>query len=1042
LPFQNYDVYIETDGVTRGFVVTEEQGVKNYQVGLAPTLAPQQRLTSYNLYEGQPPEVSVTSPSETWHNGAGISDASGHYGADATTTAGYYYSRGVDLSEEHAVFLSPYRNTTVTSDGSAFQGHPIRFIETTKGVFCITEYVIYKWSQLDSWWELVDSHGNYKPGALEHDGYIYVPRGTSAYIYSVDGYTWVTSSRVGVASQADAFCNRGDDGETSATYNVIVRLRGNAVSASTDGLNSGVAWSTEDEIGSSDENSKFIAPDANNVIVWKEEGVYTFDFQNVDNFWSSSYNQRSNADHVYQWVDGLWYANYGTSVFQFDFANSVIKRVYPLTYMYGDELMGKICGITGSDTHLYIAVKNEDSRTYIMKGHPEGPWHSVAVFDVTEHDEAYPASGTSDSSVGSVAWTDPSNITSVDSSYASFSDGTSEYLLASDFGFDIPGDAVVTGVTAIVSKDANIPGAALVESSSASWDSGSSITWSHTTSGDNRLLVVGITYSAGQEDVSVTGVTFNGDGLTLLNRKKLSGYTYFNEETGTYDVVSSDVYSEVWSITDPVSATGSIVVSLTGTTSAWGSFPISFPHTWGITPSCVAASFEGVDQSSSISVDSDQEISGAAQTSISVDVETPDNSYVFSFASAFGVADIDSAGNVLENVSDAAMSIGNAQAYSSQNVTVTKTGDGTLYLVNAVISPASSSVVDSTVRFFVNGVASGNNLAKDDEWGESFAEYRYGSSTTLPAISLSPTTVNSSSFGIGLSATTNGNAEARVNYVEVTVYFNRPGLARSSQTISVLAPGRFSVENPTLLSGFGEGVVYYILPRSNMTPATDENYLFQTHEENFVVGSWVDFGGSAYSKFLNRGTVLGDNITAGKSITLEYETEKGVRAEIVSAKQNGLSAGNVLSKVEFNRIRYIISVSTTSPSTSPSVYGWTLQSTLNQPRYRVWSFVTSLVNEQSLVDGNSDYYQDSAELEEFLFNATKKRPIFTDINGRSFNVRIADIQSLGFSKHVIGNEERVSPTFSVKLLEIGPLSTEVSPLTYGSNAWGRERDWS
>lgn len=1042
MPFQNYDVYLEADGITRGFIVTGEQGVKQYQVGLAPTLAPQQRLTSYNLYEGQPPEVTVTSPSENWSNGAGISDASGRYGSEATTANGYYYSRGVDLSEEHAAFLSPYRNTTITSDGNPLNGHPIKFLETTKGVFCITESAIYRWSQLDSWWVLVDTNGNYKPGALEHDGYIYVPRGTSAYIYSADGETWTVSSRATTASQADAFCNRGDDGEVSATYNVIVRLRGNSVSASTDGLNSGAAWSTEDQIGSSSETSKFITPDVNNVIVWKEEGVYTFDFQNVDNFWSSSYNQHSNANYVYQWVDGLWYANYGTSVFQFDFGNSTIKRVYPLTYMYGDELMGEICGISGNDTHLYIAVKNEDSRTYIMKGHPDGPWHSLAVFDVTEHDEQYPASGTNDASVGSIAWDNPSNITAVDSSYASFSGGTSQYILASDFGFDIPGDAVVTGATAIVSKLSDIVGVALVQSSSATWSSGSSITWSHTTSGDNRVLIVGVTYSAGTEDVSVTGVTFSGSSLTLLNKKKLSGYTYFDETTGTYEFASSDVYSELWYINSPVATTSTIVVSFDGTTSAWGAFPISFPHTWGIEPSCVAASFENVDQTSVISVVSDTEISGSAELSASIDVETPDYSYVFSFASAFGVSVIDSAENVLENVGEASMSIGEPQVFGSQNITVTKTGNGTLYLANILINGVSGSVVDETVKFFVNGVPVGNNLAKDDQWGESISEYRYGSKTSLPAIALSPSDVNSSSFGFGLSATTTGNVVAEVNYVQVIIYYNRPGLARSSQTISVFAPNGFNVENPTLLSGFGEDAVYYILPRSNMTPATDENYLFQTHEENFVVGSWVDFGGSAYSKFLNRGTVLGDNVTAGKSVTLEYETEKGARAEIVSAKQNGLSAGNVTSKVEFNRIRYILTANTTSASTSPSVYGWTLQATLNQPRYRVWSFIASLANEQSLADGNSDYYQDSAEVEDFLFNATRKRPIFTDINGRRFNVRVADIQSLGFSKHVIGNEERFGPTYSVKLLEIGPLSTEVSPLTYGSNAWGRERDWS
>ena len=1044
MPFQNYDVYLQADGVTQGFVITEADGVKQYNVGLAPTLAPQQRLNSNNLYEGQPPEVTVTSPSETWYSGAGVADASGSRGTQSSTNTGYAFSRGIDLSEGFAAFLSPQRNDTSTADGKDFNGHPIQFIDTSIGLFCITENQIYRWDISLEVWESVNSAGSYKAGALEHDGYLYVPRGANPYLYTPDGFAWTASNRSTITSQADAFCNRGDDGEASATYNVIVRLRDNYVSVSTTGVNSGAAWSTEDAIGPNNETSKTITPENNSVVIWKQEGVYTFDFTNVDNFWQANYAQNTNADHVYQWIDTLWYANYGTSVLQFDFVNSTITKVYPTDSMDDDELLGQVTGISGDDSHLYVTVRNENNRTYVMKGKPGNPFHSLAVFGTGNYAAALPGTGSDNSSIGTTSWSNPSNITAQDGSVATFNDATSHYLLASNFGFDIPSDATITGLTADVYKSVTPRSAALTFSSAASWSSGTTVTWSETTNGNDRFLVVGFTYSAGSGNVSASGVTYAGDAMTQLACERLPDYTYYDESSGTYITVTSDVYQELWTLVNPDNSSNSVVVTFTAQAGSWGVFPISFPHTWGILPACVSASFSNVDQGDPTGDVIDGSASGDTEDTVEVGIETPENSYLFSLASTVGnISDITSGNAILEEILAVTMCLGVAEDGLSQDIVVTKSGDGTLYLSNFNINGIGGNITDNSAKFFKAGVAVGTNLADDANWLTSLATTQYGVSDSLPGVAFTFDDVNASTFGFGISATTPDDATGNVEYIEITVYYKQPGITQANKAISIVPPASFHAQNPCILSGYGTDVVSYILPRSNMTPANDPNYLFQTsNEEQFVVGSWEDFGGSAYSKFLNRGTILGTNITSGKSVILEYETNTGDTGTIATATQNGLSTGNISTEIEFHRIRYIATFSTTSATTSPEVYGWTLQATLNQPRYRVWSFTTSLSNEQSLVDGNSDYYQDAVALEDFLFNATKKRPTFTDVNGRSYNVRVADLQSQGFVRSVAGGEERISPIYRVQLLEIGPLSAEVSELTYGSNAWGRERDWS
>ena len=83
-----------------------------------------------------------------------------------------------------------------------------------------------------------------------------------------------------------------------------------------------------------------------------------------------------------------------------------------------------------------------------------------------------------------------------------------------------------------------------VDSVSSGTGTGSSITVSHTTSGTNRLMLVGISGRASSGPAVVSGVTYNGVALSLVGSKTAYSlvttiYKLVAPDTGTHDVVVS-----------------------------------------------------------------------------------------------------------------------------------------------------------------------------------------------------------------------------------------------------------------------------------------------------------------------------------------------------------------------------------------------------------------------------------------------------------------------------------------------------------------------
>jgi hypothetical protein len=89
---------------------------------------------------------------------------------------------------------------------------------------------------------------------------------------------------------------------------------------------------------------------------------------------------------------------------------------------------------------------------------------------------------------------------------------------------------------------------AVDNSSSGSTDNSASITVSHTTSGSNRLMLVGISGELNSD--SVSSVTYNGINLTLVGAEEYE--------------ITQDASVQLWKLVAPVTGTHDVIVNLTG----------------------------------------------------------------------------------------------------------------------------------------------------------------------------------------------------------------------------------------------------------------------------------------------------------------------------------------------------------------------------------------------------------------------------------------------------------------------------------------------
>lgn len=370
----NYDFRLTIDGKEYGFILAEQDGVKQYSESLAPFITPQFRTEGFG-YDHTPPEIEVPSVSEDWFGGCGY-DLSAS-GGSVTSNNRYNYSQGLDLSHNDRIFVSPKRQTTLESDGSAIAAAPTKFYNSSLGLFLLAGAYIYEYDLTTATWvERDDASGdavNYKD-ITELDGVLYASRGSGAdYKYSTDGTTWTAFTDAD--QNADYFTTRGNSSDIAALWKVL----GNLIRNTTDGQNGGVSWSGADEVGHSSETARGAITVNNDIFVFKQEGVYVYDGTNTQDIWKTTNNYSGNGLNPFAWVNGFIYVPYGRRLIQFDpftTDGTIIRPVYPIPGMDSQEVLGDITAIGGDDYNLYFALKNRAGNTYIMKGVPGNGWHT------------------------------------------------------------------------------------------------------------------------------------------------------------------------------------------------------------------------------------------------------------------------------------------------------------------------------------------------------------------------------------------------------------------------------------------------------------------------------------------------------------------------------------------------------------------------------------------------------------------------------------------------------------------------------------------
>lgn len=279
------------------------------------------------------------------------------------------------------------------------------------------------------------------------------------------------------------------------------------------------------------------------------------------------------------------------------------------------------------------------------------------------------------------------------------------------------------------------------------------------------------------------------------------------------------------------------------------------------------------------------------------------------------------------------------------------------------------------------------------------------------------------------------------------------GNSINSSACAVVGPGVQHASNPCLAvgsPGTTRGAAHYILPRSNRRPDNDSNYQFHSVVESFggeadfgyVYGPWCAYGARAFKKFLNRGTVLALNVSAGQLASLSYEVDdSGVLTDVVDASVVGSNEANINSTVEFNRVRYYLQMNAESAVGSPTVLAMTLHATLNPPRRRTWKPIIELKTNGLLVDGSTDP-QDPHVLREIIFGAITKRIELKDRHADNHTVRLLDVQEISVVPTSEGSEERDRQVYQLNIAEVTASVPNLLPGRYAEDVYAEGKAYS
>jgi len=106
------------------------------------------------------------------------------------------------------------------------------------------------------------------------------------------------------------------------------------------------------------------------------------------------------------------------------------------------------------------------------------------------------------------------------------------------------------------------------------------------------------------------------------------------------------------------------------------------------------------------------------------------------------------------------------------------------------VTPPFDYVVDNIVKLTKAGVVSGNDKADTTtHWSSSESYVSYGANNDLWGLSLSPTDINNSGFGMVISASMIANdtdSSANIDHIRITVYYTEAAPASQTRVANVI----------------------------------------------------------------------------------------------------------------------------------------------------------------------------------------------------------------------------------------------------------------
>ena len=266
--------------------------------------------------------------------------------------------------------------------------------------------------------------------------------------------------------------------------------------------------------------------------------------------------------------------------------------------------------------------------------------------------------------------------------------------------------------------------------------------------------------------------------------------------------------------------------------------------------------------------------------------------------------------------------------------------------------------------------------------------------------------------------------------------------ANDCNALHLTAPGVMHATNPALVLGYGTAANYIVLPRGGMHPSEDPACTYETSvsdsDRGVMYGAHKDWGAKTFPKFLNRGAVLGFDLSAGRAAELYYEADRsGTEVALVEATANGLSEANQTSEVSFQILRDILYMGTGDETVSPAVDGWLLAATLNPPRRRMWQPVVVLGTELEMRDGagNEASAPDAATMRRILFASVTKRIELVDRDGTEYIVRLHDVIPVAIKDQDTGGREDEIAGYQLVLTEISTLTSDEQVGVYDESSY-------